>query len=165
MNKKIIIAVPLIVVIATVAVYFFVTMTSSSSKLYVDPSSVSRDVGEVFTVHIDVSGVKDLFLWQFKLRWDPAILETLNVTEGSFLKRGGDTYFLQKINSTDGSALASCTLLGDIFGVDGDGDVAAVQFRVKGSGQCNLELFDTQLFDSYGYTISYSSINGSFTTP
>jgi len=89
-----------------------------------------------------------LLIWEFKLGWNASLLEVVSVEEGGFLKSGGETFFSEKINNTDGYVHLACTLLGDVSGVNGSGILAIIEFHVKATGECVLDLYDTALGDS-----------------
>jgi hypothetical protein len=136
---------------------------SSTTTVYVHPSSTVVLVGDTFVVEIRISDVSDLYGWEFKLSWDPNLLEAENVTEGEFLKRGGPTFFVEKINNTEGNMLVYCTLLGDVSGVSGDGTLASVTFYAEKKGSSVLDLSDTVLIDSSEQSILHTINDGSVT--
>jgi len=166
MNKKIIIIVSLLAILAvTLTLVYMITKTAASSTvLYVDPKTIRGTVGQDFVININISNVIDLYAWGFKLRWDAAILDVVNVTEGTFLRNGGSTFFVPKIDNTAGYITVDCTLLGNIPGVGGNGTVATIQFHVKESGSCDLDLCDTMLIDSLEQPIAHSVSDGHFRT-
>ena len=134
--------------------------TSSTVTIFVNPPTITASVGQNFTININISDVVDLYGWEFKLRWNNTLLDALNVTEGSFLKGGGNTFFAYKINNTEGYVLVDCTLLGDVPGVDGNGTLATVKFYVGGKGESILDLYDTTLVSSLEQPITHIAIDG-----
>jgi len=165
MNKKIVaIAVSLIVIIATVVVYVIMNrpISSATAVLRVDPSTASASIGQNFTINLSISNVVDLFGYQIKLRWNPMMLDAINAAEKPFLKSGGSTWFVPKINNTVGYALVDCTLLSNVAGVNGSGILATVQFHVKTSGSCDLALYDTALLNSTENLIPHAVTSGRF---
>jgi len=166
MNKKIILIVSLLAILTvTVTLVYMITKTPTSpTVLYVDPKTIGGTVSQDFIININISNVIDLYGWGFKLRWNAAILEVVNVTEGAFLKNGGSTFFFPRINNTAGYITVDCTLLGNIPGVDGNGAIATIQFHVKESGYCDLVLYDTLLINSLEQTIAHTASDGYFST-
>ena len=61
------------------------SVATSEPEMFVSPSSIAVNVDQTFEVDINVSGVSDLYGWEFKLGWNSSLLEALNVTENSFL--------------------------------------------------------------------------------
>ena len=166
MNKKIIIIVSLLAILTvTVTLVYMINKTPTSpTVLYVDPKTIGGTVGKDFVININISNVIDLYGWGFKLRWDITILDVVNVTEGTFLKNGGSTFFFPRINKTAGYTTVDCTLLGNPSGVGGNGTVATIQFHVKESGYCDLDLYDTLLINSLEQTITHTVSDGHFST-
>jgi len=137
-----------------------VSPNSSVTTIYVDPPTSMATVGENFTIHINISDVSDLYGWEFRLGWNPPILDVVNVTEGPFLKGGGNTFFAPKINNTEGYVLVDCTLLGNGSGVNGSGTLANVKFYAENQGESILDLYNTTLISSQEQTIPHQPIDG-----
>jgi len=132
----------------------------SSTTVSVSPSTVTAFVGQNFTVNVTVSDVYDLYGWQFRLNWTAGLIDVVNVTEGSFLKLGGGTYFYWDVNATAGRMVADCTLLGNVPGVSGSGTLATITFNVKGAGESPLALWDVALLDSLEQSITCQVVDG-----
>jgi hypothetical protein len=165
MKKKIIIGIScaIILILVITSAYIIFYLKKPTTMLYIYPQAIKGTIGQVFTVNISVSEVADLYGWQTKLEWNPQILEVVNVTEGNFLKNHGSTYFNEKFNET-GYLLLDCTLIGDLPGARGSGILTTIQFSVKGSGSCNLQLSETTLINSAEQLIQHTVKNGQFST-
>ncbi|MGB9693639.1 MAG: cohesin domain-containing protein, partial [Fervidobacterium sp.] len=137
---------------------------SSIATIYVDPQESIGIIGQNFTINICISDVVDLYGWEFKLGWNATILDAVEVSEGSFLKSGGSTFFTYKINNTLGYMIVDCTLLGQVPGVSGSGVLATIKFHVKSIGECPLDLYDTVLVNSVEQAIEHISIDGYYCT-
>jgi hypothetical protein len=162
MNRKIIIVVCLIAILVVVLAYVILSSQTSSTVLSVEPKTVQETTGQNFTVNVSVSNVVDLYGWEFYLSWNSSLLDWVSVSEGSFLKSGGNTYFSHYLNTTDEHLVVDCTLYGQVPGVNGSGTLATIQFQVRESGTCDLNLYDTQLLDSTSRAISHTVQNGHF---
>ncbi len=136
---------------------------SPASNLHVHPPTKTVAVGQTFIIDIRISDVIDLYGWEFKLGWNPNLLDVVDVTEGAFLKQGGETFFTNKINNTEGYILVDCTLLGDVSGVNGSGTLACVKFHAEEQGSCVLDLYDTKLVSSVEQPIPHTANDGSVT--
>lgn len=136
---------------------------SQTTTVYVYPSATTVPIGQTFTIDIKISAVSDLYGWEFRLGWDPNLLDVVDVLEGGFLKSGGSTFFDKKMNNTVGYILVDCTLLGMVSGVNGDGTLASVGFYAEKEGTTNLDLYDTILIDSSEQAISHAVVDGSVT--
>ena len=102
-----------------------------------------------------------------KLGWNASILNITGIAdirEESFLKTGGSTLFVPKLNATAGYVLLACTLYNTTSGVSGDGTLATIQFNVRGNGRCSLDLYDTMLIDSSEQQITHTVADGDFRT-
>lgn len=163
MNRKIIVALSLSTIAVVATALLFLNRTTST-KIYVDPQTVEKTVGQTFTVNLIVSDVANLYAWEAKLAYDSTILEHVETVQGSFLGSSDVTFFTYRANDTSGYVLIDCTLLGNVLGVNGTGTVATIQFNVKQSGSCNLELYDTKLLDASEQIIEHSSNNGHFSS-
>lgn len=115
----------------------------------VSPSSVTADVDLTFNVDVIISSVFDLYGWQFSLNWSASLLDLFTVTEGPFLRTGGDTFFAYSQNDTVGHMVVDCTLLGGVPGVYGGGTLATITFYVESAGESVLDLHDVILIDSH----------------
>ena len=164
MNRKSITIISSLVILTIAIAYIIMTMLASSAKIYVDPAIIVKAKGQNFEVNINVSNVVDLYAWKFNLTWDRTILDALNVTEGSFLSAKGDTFFYSTINNTAGYVFLTCTLLGNVSGVSGNGVLATIQFYVKENGSCSLNLTNTQLLNPLEGQINHQTTSGSFNT-
>lgn len=142
---------------------------ATATVIYIDPISVTLDVGKSFSANVSIVDVYDLVGWQFELYYNNTILNGTEVTEGDFLKSGGFTFglanFTDKYNATHGRLLASYVLVGTgVSGVNGDGVLAIVNFttQVQG-GPCDLKLCNTKLLDSNHELISHQTGDGTVT--
>lgn len=113
--------------------------------LYVDPTS--QTVGAPFTVDINITNMDDLYAWEFNVTYDTTILTATNVAEKPFLNSTGATYFNKMINDTNGWIYAYCTLLYDVPGVTGSGDLATISFSIDATGSSTLDLHNTKLLE------------------
>jgi hypothetical protein len=120
----------------------------ATASVSVSPSSTVAGAGQSFSVNVTISDVIDLYGWEFKLNWSAACLEVVTVTEGLFLRNGGEAFFTFQFNNTEGHLIADCTLLGNVFGVTGNGVLATVTFYVKAAGESVLDLYYVALLDS-----------------
>jgi hypothetical protein len=109
-------------------------------------------VGTVgFTLGVDVSitGVTDLYGYQFTLLFDPTLLQGAAGSEGPFLATGGTTFFDGgTVDNTAGSiSFVIDSLIGPIAGVSGSGNLAHFDFSVIGSGSSMISFSDVLFVD------------------
>ncbi len=128
----------------------------------VEPVGTSALAGQSFSLDIDVSGVADLYAYQFDLSFDPEILAATSIAEGSFLQAGGATFFAGGAidNSTGTISFTADTLLGPLAGVDGSGTLATVNLVAVRSGTSPVALSNVVLLDSDLADIDLVTIDG-----
>jgi hypothetical protein len=122
-------------------------------RLYMEPEKIFASVGSVFTVNVSVSdiGWGGLYAYEFKLFYDNAVLEGLNITlpEGHFLTPDSPeriwTWF--EINQTNGYMFIGVTLRGDQPTKFGNGSLATFTFNAKSLGNCTLKFRDRFFID------------------
>jgi len=149
-------------IISTQSVSVYLAQSISTTTVNVFPSPVTACIGQSFNINVNISGVSDLYGWEFKLGWNSTLLDAVNVTEGTFLKNSGDTFFAPKVNNTAGYMLVDCTLLGNVPGVSGNGTLATIEFHIKEGGTCDLILYETMLINSAEQSIVHTVVNGYF---
>jgi hypothetical protein len=117
-----------------------------------------------FGVDLMVTGVTNLYGWQVTLYYSSVLLNGNFVTEGSFLKTVGSTFFFgspnDNYNATHGSITLGCSLLGNISGVSGSGQLATIYFKTKALGVCLLTLSATKLGDPDGLPMEHTLAYG-----
>lgn len=119
-------------------------INQSAPAIYCEaPSTVN--VCENFTVSIKVANVTNLWGWQVRLQWDPALMEFVNAVEGDFLMTAGETGFSFAPDS-DGWIWLADYLTSTLDGVNGTGTLANVTLHCTGPGESALTLLDTRLF-------------------
>jgi adhesin HecA-like repeat protein len=130
--------------------------------LIVDSPSTAA-VGDTVTVDVDVSGVTDLYAFQFDLSFDPTILAAESEIEGTFLPGGGTTFFIPgTIDNVGGTIAATAdTLLSAVPGVSGDGTLAVLTFTAIGTGTSPLTTSNAIPLDSGLNEIDFGLAQGS----
>jgi hypothetical protein len=137
---------------------------AGSATVAVSPPSITASVGQDFIVDINISSVSDLYGWEFYLGWNSSLLSLVSVSEGPFLKSGGNTFFTYFLNTTDEHVVVDCTLEGQIPGVSGDGTLATVMLNTTNVGECPLNLYNADLRDSSDASIPSQAVDGNFTS-
>ena len=102
-------------------------------------------LGDTFTLDIGAKDVFDMAGWQFDIAFDPALLETIDVTEGDFLKMGSTTLFQSgTIDNATGKITGLSTIRLSTQGVTGTGTILQVRFKAKSTGDTELTLQNFQ---------------------
>jgi adhesin HecA-like repeat protein len=143
---------PTLKLAGTIILFVVVVSTTlmADPVLSVQPPSVNVTSGQNFSVDVIVSGVTDLFAYQFDLGFNPSVVRADGVTEGSFLATGGSTLFIPGSIDNVGGAVSNNgdTLLTAISGVSGGGTLASFEFTAVGGGSSSLDIFNTIVLDS-----------------
>ena len=124
-------------------------------------------VGSTVELDIQLSGVSDLYTYQFSLLFNPALLQASGVSEGAFLSSGGGNTYADGGSTDNGTGAISYvfnTLLGPVSGVSGGGSLAHITFNVIGAGVSTLSFADTMFLDSAGNDIATQITSQSLTT-
>jgi hypothetical protein len=141
------------------------SVAQSEAVIYVSPEMNSAAPGESFNIMVDIKQAENVYSWQFKLSWDPTVLEVQDVQEGDFLnQRVYKTQFQEYVDNEAGNLVIVCFFLGEPRGssASGDGTLATVTFHVKDTGYTALLLYDTELLDYDILELSHTSEPGYF---
>jgi hypothetical protein len=134
-----------------------------AAKLYVDPPSIVDATlvpSESFLVNVSIANATEVYSFEFKLGFDPNVLNATSVELGDFLPPS--VVPLEEINNVVGYVLFSATLESPEPPKSGNGTLAVITFHVEDFGTSALELFDTSLEDQTGEPLSHSTADGSF---
>ena len=127
--------------------------------------SSTVSAGNTFAVDVNISGVTDLYGFQFDVLFGPATVSATSETEGPFLASGGTTFFVPgTIDNVGGSVTATAdTLIGALSGVNGSGPLAVLDFTGLASGTTSIDLANVILLDSNFNSIGFTTQNASLT--
>jgi hypothetical protein len=139
---------------------------SAAPILSLQPSATTVAEGASVSLDVAISGVDDLYAFEFDLGFDPAFLSATGITEGSFLAAAGSTFFIPGMIDNPGGTVTftAASLLAAIPGVSGSGTLATVNFTALAPGGSPVNLFNVVLLDSTLSGITgTTSLNGSVT--
>jgi len=138
---------------------------AQAATVSIEPSSLTVGVGSAFDLNVDISGVSDLFAFQFDVVFNPEVLSATSVIEGAFLPSGGTTAFVPgTIDNVGGEiSVTADSLVGAVPGVSGDGVLATLHFAALATGTSDISLSNIILLDSNLGTIDSTSADGSVT--
>ena len=151
------------VLIIGFAIINTVTAPVTLPTVYIDPSEVSANPGDTFTINVNIKDVVDLFSYDVRIRWPRGLLQCLGATKGPFLAgQPGGTLFLPKIYPD--YIMVAETTMGPYPGVSGSGTLFTVNFKVLDAGKCTLDIYASTLLDSGLNPIPHTSEDGYFYT-
>ena len=114
--------------------------------------------GDTFTLDISAENIFDMAGWQFDIVFDPTALETIDVSEGDFLKMAGSSTFFQggTIDNVAGKIGGLSAARFSTQGASGTGVLLQVRFKAKSAGEIELTLPNLQFASTTGGSISVS---------
>jgi general secretion pathway protein D len=100
------------------------------------PSSQSPTVGSNFQIAVTLSGGQDIFSVPMQLRFDPHVLQLVNVDAGDFLKRDGQDKTATVVHRLEdnGTVTIAATRAPGSKGVSGQGTVCVLTFKAAAVG-------------------------------
>ena len=124
--------------------------------------SATVTAGSNFEIPVSITGVADLFGFQFDFSYNTQILQLISINEGPFLSSSGDTtFFIPGTDNGFGTATGTAdTILGLVPGVSGTGTLALLDFEAVGAGTTNVNLANVKLLDSTLSDIPFTMQSG-----
>jgi hypothetical protein len=150
---------PIICSLLVASVLLF--LPSQGHALSITVGSATVNVGDTFTINLNVAGAVDLTSWQFDLNYNPLLLQANVVTEGPFLASGGPTLFVPPvfIDNVNGLISGVTDSLLALPGVSGNGVLATVEFTALQRGPSSLITSGVFLnFSDSGFTVTDGSV-------
>ena len=130
-----------------VASVSFVVDAVGGPSLMFYPRRHFAQAGETVTFQIKAEEVTNLMMSEIHLEYDPAMLEIMSISQGSFFQNGQNSIFLYEINAEIGAVQINTTLLdGDSPSVSGTGDLAEIQVKLLQSGSATVNFNGSDAF-------------------
>lgn len=120
----------------------------SLPRVWLEPDTLSVSVGDEFSISVLTDQEEGMALgaYEFHLRYDPAIVQATNVSDGGFLQTGGLHQVIAvqpHLDNEQGRLGFGAVLLGlgrePDPGVLGSGALAVLEMRAVGEGQTTLD--------------------------
>jgi general secretion pathway protein D len=103
------------------------------------PSSANQSVGSTFQVAVMIGNGRDIASVPLQLKFNPAVLQLVNVDSGDFLSRDGQTTSLVH-REDNGLAAISTSRPPSAPGVNGQGSLCTLTFKAIAAGDSDLTL-------------------------
>lgn len=136
----------------------------SATTISVSPKDIKKqlEIGQTLTINITITEANDLYVWQTGLTFNASILEALDFSEGPFLKTRGNTLWVNAtIDNIAGTIhYHASALAGNLPGVNGNGTLGTITFRVKTYGNSTLRLAEVIILNSTLSDLPKSLIDG-----
>ena len=136
----------------------------SPATIYVDPEKLIDPVlvpSHSFAINVNMLNGTDVYAFDFRLNYDPSIIEATAIFEGSYLSSVGPTTVLAMESNSTGFVRFAVTLNAPP-GANGNGTLATVTFHVLDMGASLLTLGDASLTDSAGAPLPFGMKHGYF---
>ena len=131
------------------------TVSQPGINFFFSTDATRYEIGETFTLHLNVENVSDLGGWQADIIFNPAVLRADKVSEGDFLKEDDESPFFDAgtINNKTGRITGLKTVRISQDRISRQGRLLSVEFTVVGSGESRLTLDNFQVGSRRGETI------------
>ena len=128
-----------------------VSVSAAGATLSIRGPNEAPDVGETFTVTVEISGNPGMLSAQFTLKYDQDHLSCTKVKQGSAIE---DAMFAGNPNGSDGARMAAAAA----EPVNGDGELCVFTFKVTGAAkEYAFEIADAVFSDSKGSVMQVSA--------
>ncbi len=131
-----------------------ITVVAGTSTINIDPLSKTVSSGETFTVNVSCTPAQPIKAFEFKLSFDPSLLQINSVTEGDIFN-GYSTFNSSAMIEIDNTAGTVVNIYGLIMGsgnVTGSGTFVIISCTAKDTtGVSSLDLYEVGVTDEAGY--------------
>lgn len=138
------------VLILGLAVMLGLPRAVSAAVVTLMPSSTLASIGDSLQFDLSITGVTDLYAFNFSLAFDPMVINGVSLSEGPALGTAGTTFFIPGDfdNSNGLLSLTGGLLIGAVPGFTGNGIFASIVFSAIGAGISGVTLNDVILLNS-----------------
>jgi general secretion pathway protein D len=106
-----------------------------------DPPAIQQAKGATFAVNVLLNGAQNAYSVPLQVNYDPAILQVVNVSNGSLLSQDGQAVaVVHRDDDTTGTLQITATRPPGVNGISGQGSVVTLTFMAKAAGQCTLAI-------------------------
>jgi general secretion pathway protein D len=130
----------------------------AAAQIRFSPERVTLKSGDSQIVGVSVEGVSDLFSMPLLLKYDPAVIQILEVRDGGFLSGGTQAVaIVQRIDAQKGEVMISCTRGPHASGVNGSGTILGLVVKGVAAGDARIQIVETNAQDSQQRSIPINS--------
>lgn len=128
------------------------------TTLSIAPASQEVVLGDTFTTDVWIEDVASLYTFEFRLSFDPALMEGVQVEPGGFLSP--DWQLQNTINNDDGVVIYALSQLNPTEPVTGTGALATITWRGIATGTSPISFTHTDLYARGGVSIPATTRDG-----
>ena len=139
---------------------FLIQLVSAEAKIHVVPEIANVNVGQRFTVDIDVDNVMEpypLYGLQLSLEYNPEVISFIGIIlEGDLLSGDGTpTFMVNPVDSVPGKLdnFALVRYEENVRGVSGSGMLAKIEFMAESAGSSPITIVNSELDSFLGSTV------------
>lgn len=115
--------------------------TPGGLSLKLDPSAITPTLGSSFNVSVQLSGGQDIAGVSLQITYDPKVLQFVQVTNGEYLGRDGQSApVVNRNDPATGTLTISAQRPAGAPGISGDGSVFNVMFAAKARGLSGIAI-------------------------
>jgi hypothetical protein len=132
--------------------------------MWIEPTTVTSQVGDPFTLEVIVANVDDLGAFEFDLTYDPAVLWVIDVQVGGFLGSTSRTVVPlgPEIDNNAGVMTSAAFTFGAPAGANGQGTLTTIICQARGVGTTAVTLANVQVADTQAAVLTpLATLDGS----
>jgi hypothetical protein len=134
------------------------SLPATAATISIEPPATTAPLGGEVSLNVDVSGLSDLFAFQFDVVFNPAALEAISVTEGALFSGIGVSFSPGFIDNTTGNITSVLDSLGGPgVGTNSAGTLAQINLKTLAVGSSGIELTNVILLDSSLNEIAFTA--------
>ena len=141
---------------------------STKPYLLVTPTAyVASELGETFTIDVNIYNVENLHGFEFKMGYNTSILDVIQVSQGSFFPAPPDAIITKlEADETTGTAWVDVSLSAPEASRSGSGTLATVIFKVTFAPSlpsrtwCTIDICESILYDNTMTQIPHDTVDG-----
>jgi general secretion pathway protein D len=104
------------------------------------PANPNQSVGGTFQVAVMLNNAHDVFSVPLQVKFNPAVLELVNVDSGDFLSRDGQLVSISHRDDGNGLVAIAAERPPNAAGVSGQGSICTLTFKAIAAGDSDLAL-------------------------
>lgn len=134
-------------------------VSASQAIVAIEPAELVVEPGATFTIDVAVRDVSDLGAYEFRMRFDPAVVRVTNAEDGGFLE-GSLVIVGPDIDNQSGTLDFGALAVGAAQGAAGSGTLATLTLEAVGEGVIPLSVQDVLLVSNAGEELSVTLEGG-----
>ena len=139
----------------------------TASRIYYSTDNSFIGIGQTFNIYVNSENVNDLYGASVDFKYDPSLLQILDITEGDVFKNSSKPYstvIKSSLPDTTGVVSMGLALQGNISSFNGNGKLFVIKAKALKAGTVNLKTTDNlSLLGTSGLNMCVKLANSSAT--